>query len=102
VTEDRNRVAEIQAQVARHEAMVVIDRLTRAANTFDDLRDPRIMTAVEHLRSAVTSLTAFERNVGAMQMQREMVRPVTVTIDQRKAHPDSLAAVALAFARRAE
>lgn len=95
MSEDRNRVAEIQAQIARHEALVAIDRLTRAANTFEDLRDPRIMTAVEHLRQAVTSLTAFERNIGTMQMQREMQRPV-------KIHPDTLAAVALSFARRGE
>ncbi|WJN63073.1 hypothetical protein [Streptomyces phage phiScoe3] len=99
---ERNRVAEIQAQVARHEALVAIDRLTRAANTFPDLRDPRIMTAVEHLREAATALQAFERNIGQMQAQREAARPIRMVIDPAKAHPDTLAAVAFALARRAD
>ncbi|APC43298.1 hypothetical protein Joe_58 [Streptomyces phage Joe] len=98
MTDDRNRVAEIQAQVARHEAQVAIDRLTRAANIFPDLQDPRIMTAVEHLREAARSLSAFERNVGQMQMQREMQRPIRLAVQ----HPDTLAAVALSFARRSD
>ncbi|WJN62991.1 hypothetical protein [Streptomyces phage phiScoe25] len=104
MTEDRNRVAEIQAQVARHEAQVAIDRLSRAANTFPDLQDPRIMDAVEHLRLAVRSLSAFERNVGQMQMDREMQRPLRLPIMATKSHshPDTLAAVAASLARRAD
>lgn len=99
---ERNRVAEIQAQVARHEALVAYDRLTRAANTFPDLKDPRIMDAVEHLKAAALSLQAFERNVGQMQMQREAARPLRMVIDGANAHPDTLAAVAAALARRAD
>ncbi|WJN62835.1 hypothetical protein [Streptomyces phage phiScoe2] len=98
MSEDRNRVAEIQAQVARHEALVAYDRLTRAANTFPDLKDPRIMDAVEHLRAAALSLQAFERNVGQMQMHREMQRPIRIPVS----HPDTLAAVAASLARRGD
>jgi hypothetical protein len=100
---ERNRVAEIQAQVARHEALVAYDRLTRAAKTFPDLEDPRIMDAVEHLKAAAIALQAFERNIGQMQAQREATRPIRMVIDPgSKPHPDSLAAVALSLARRAQ
>uniref|UniRef100_A0AAU7GYU7 Helix-turn-helix DNA binding domain protein n=1 Tax=Streptomyces phage Kamino TaxID=3158857 RepID=A0AAU7GYU7_9CAUD len=99
---ERNRVAEIQAQVARHEALVAYDRIVRAANTFPDLKDPRIMEAIEHLRAAGKALYAFERNIGQMQAEREAARPIRMVIDGANAHPDTLAAVAASLARRAD